>query len=134
MFRAVLGCLLVVSLALVAAAEEDQDLDVDDGLVYDDEGRLLVVTMGTGSTGLSPFNISSIFNNIPLWVLSLGVLGAATAISIAVPLGVIHHYGGYCGGYGYSGSGSGSGYGSSSGSGSSYGNSGGHSSYSSYRR
>lgn len=134
MLRTVLGCLLVASLALAAEAE---DLDVDDGLVYDDEGRLLVVTMGTGAT-TTAFNLSSILNllnplNLPpaalAALLSLATIGAATAISIAVPLGVLHHHG-YCG----SGSGSGSGYGSGSGSDSSYGNSGGYSSYSSYRR
>lgn len=145
MLRTVLGCLLVASFALAVGAE---DPDMDDGLAYDDEGRLLVVTVGSG-TGGGGLNISSIvggllsaiFNPfnlnitggaapylIPL-LLSLASLGAATAISIAVPLGVLHHHG-YCG----YGSGSGSGYGSGSGSDSSYGNSGGYSSYSSYRR
>lgn len=136
MLRTVLGCLLVASLALVAEAERPE---VDDGLAYDDEGRLLVVTMGTGASATG-FNLSSLWNAIfggngPLsgpaaaaLLLSLLTLGAATAIAIAVPLGVLHHHG-YCGG-----SGSGSGYGSGSGSDSSYGNGGGYSSYSSYRR
>lgn len=139
MLRTVLGCLLVASLALAA---EVKDPDVDDGFVYDDEGRLLVVTVGSGFSNKTGFNISSIldllnpFNGLGqinpaalALLLSLATLGAATAISIAVPLSLVHHYGN-CG----SGSGSGSGYGSGSGSDSSYGNSGGYSSYSSYRR
>lgn len=128
MLRTALGCLLLTSLVMAAMEE---DLDVEDGNIYDDEGRLLVVTMGTGAAPLS-FNLSSLLSplsGLPAWALAATALGASIAISIAVPLAVLHHKG-YCG----YGSGSGSGYGSGSGSGSSYGNSGGYSSYSSYRR
>lgn len=130
MFRVAVGCLLVASLTLAAAA---QDLDVEDGDIYDDEGRLLVVTMDTGAVP-SIFNFTNgtgglKFNGLLPLLLAAGTLAAATAISIAVPLGILHH-GGYCG----YGSGSDTGYISGSDSGSSYGNSGGYSSYSSYRR
>ena len=134
MFRVALGCLLVVSLTL-AAAVEDVNLDVDDGVVDDDDGRLFMVPVELGLGGNPPNILGNNLGNInwgnllPIiqallpWLVALSALAAATAISIAVPLGVLGHYSKFCG-YDYSGSGSGGGYGSSSG----------HSSYSSYRR
>lgn len=129
MNRLALGCLLAACLVLAAAEQEldsMQTLEGDDGNIYDDEGRLLIVTVGSGTSG-STFNLT---NLLPQLFSSIGpfLAGAGlTALGFGIPSAIL--WGKGCYGYGY-GSGSGSGYGSDSG----YGNSGGYSSYSSYRR
>ncbi|MPC15798.1 uncharacterized protein LOC123508841 isoform X1 [Portunus trituberculatus] len=129
MSRLALGCLLAACLA-VATAEQEldsiQDLETDDGNIYDDEGRLLIVTVGSGTsaTSLNFTNLlPSLFSSIGPFLAGAGL----TALGFGIPSAIL--WGKGCYGYGY-GSGSGSGYGSDSG----YGNSGGYSSYSSYRR
>lgn len=117
MFRGTLGCLLVVCLTAGVTA---QNLEKpDDGLLYDDEGRLLIVTLGTGATPLS-LNFTNIFTTL-LQDLAPFLAGAGlAALGFGIPSAFLWGKGCYGSGSGYSGSG--------------YGNSGGYSSYSSYRR
>ena len=128
MFRGTLVFLLIaVSFLTVAATEVDNELQADDSILYDDEGRLLIVTMGTG-TGATSFNLTEVLTallrNSGPFLAGAGL----TALGFGIPAALL--WGKGCG-YGYD---SGSGYGSGSGSDSGYGNSGGYSSYSSYRR
>ncbi|KAG7156294.1 uncharacterized protein LOC121853788 isoform X1 [Homarus americanus] len=112
-------CVLVASVVTKAAAA--LDIDYNDGSLYDDEGRLLVIPIGATGTGLSGLN----FN-----ITSLAALFSVLASALVTLLGLAALgfllYSLFAGGYGF-GSGSGSGYGGGSGGG-------GYSSYSSYRR
>lgn len=116
-WKIVLGCVLAVT--VVAPAAWAVEVDYEDGSVYDEEGRLLIIPIGgTGTKNLFTPNITT-----------LAAIGAALASALITLLGIAAL--GFLlysliAGKGYYDSG----YGGSSG----YGSGGGYSSYSSYRR
>ncbi|XP_045615294.1 uncharacterized protein [Procambarus clarkii] len=125
MVSALVSCCLMAAFVVIhTAAPVNADYG-DDGGLFDDEGRLLVIPIGASDTSILPglpFNITSlaqllsVLTSVALTVLGLTALGF---LIYALVVGK-HGYGSGYGGSGYGGSG--------------YGGSGGYSSYSSYRR